>query len=94
MGKAAKELVAAVVMHDRLGDDRTETGHAIRQPQRHPSAMERQIRASCSMRHASFYVAATIAATREPEGRKPKRRLSGDLGPRRLQLLPKLSSNV
>ena len=49
MSKATKELVATIVMDDRLGDDRAEPGHAIRQPQRHPPAMERQIGASISI---------------------------------------------
>ena len=95
MSKATKELVATIVMDDRLGDDRAEPGHAIRQPQRHPPAMERQIGASCSMGHAPFYVALTIAATREPmDGANRDAGRPAQVRPRRLQLLPKLSSKA
>jgi hypothetical protein len=82
--KAPKELVATIVMDDRLGDDRAEPGHAVRQPQRHSPSMERQIRASGSMGHTLFYVALAIAATCE--------QMDGTIAP--LQLVPKLSSNV
>jgi hypothetical protein len=54
MSKATQQLVATVVMDDRLGDDRAEPGHAIRQPRRHAPPMERQIGASCSTGHSSF----------------------------------------
>src|SRR5271170_1785416 len=54
MTKATQELVATVVMDDRLGDDRAEPGHAIRQPRWHAPPVERQIRASCSTGHSPF----------------------------------------
>jgi hypothetical protein len=38
-------------MDDGLADDRAEPGHAIGQPARHVSAMERQIGGSSSSRH-------------------------------------------
>jgi hypothetical protein len=52
MSEAAQQLVAAVMVDDRLGDDRAEAGHAVRQPQRHAPAVQRQIGASGSMGHA------------------------------------------
>ena len=51
MGEAAQQLVAAIVMDDRLANDSAEAGHAIRQPSRYISAMQRQIRASRSACH-------------------------------------------
>ena len=51
MREAAQQLVAAVMMDDRLADDGAEPRHAVRQPQRHPPAMQRQIGASCSSGH-------------------------------------------
>ena len=57
MGEAAQQLVAAVVVHDRLADDGAEPRHAARKPQGHPPAMQRQIGASCSwaMRVPRFF---------------------------------------
>ena len=46
MSEATQELVAAVMVDDRLRDDGAEPGHAVREPQRHPPAVQRQIRAS------------------------------------------------
>ena len=57
MRQPAQELVAAVVMHDRLlvapvmmddglADDGAELSHALGQPRRHAAAMERQISAA------------------------------------------------
>jgi hypothetical protein len=39
MGETPQQLVASIMMDDRLAHDRTEAGHAIRQPFRHLSAM-------------------------------------------------------
>ncbi len=52
MRKAAQQLVAAVRVDDRLGDDGSEPGHPVREPRGHPPAMQRQIGASCSSGHA------------------------------------------
>ena len=46
VSKATQQLVAAVMVDDRLRDDRAEAGHAVREPRRHPPAVQRQIRAS------------------------------------------------
>src|SRR5580698_801734 len=54
MSEAAQQLVAAVSVDDRLADDGAEPGHAVREPQGHSSAMQRQIGASCSSGHAAF----------------------------------------
>ena len=52
MRQAAQQLVAAVLMDDRLADHRAQPRHAVREPRRHPPAMQRQIGASCSTGHA------------------------------------------
>src|SRR3984957_3287495 len=54
MGEATQQLVAAVSVDDRLADDGSEPGHAVREPQRRPPAVQRQIGASCSSGHAVF----------------------------------------
>jgi hypothetical protein len=46
VSEATQELVAAVMMDNRLGDDGAEAGHAACEPQGHPAAMQRQIGAS------------------------------------------------
>ena len=46
MREAAQQLVAAVMVDDRLADDRAEPRHAVGEPRRHPPAMQRQIGAS------------------------------------------------
>ena len=46
-----QELVAAVVVHDRLGDHRAETRHALAEPRRHPAMMQRQVGAARAMAH-------------------------------------------
>src|SRR6478609_7709578 len=43
MRQPLQEFVAAVVMHDRLGDDGAEHRHALAKPSRHPAAVERKI---------------------------------------------------
>jgi len=52
-GEAPEQLVAAVVKDDRLGDDGAEPRHAVGQPLRHPSAVQRQIGVACPPRHRS-----------------------------------------
>ncbi len=46
MGEPSQELVAAVVMDDRLGHYGPEARHAIGEPFRHGAAMQRKIGAS------------------------------------------------
>ena len=46
MREPAQELVAAVVMHDRLADHRAEPRHAVAEPFRHVAAVQRQVGAS------------------------------------------------
>jgi hypothetical protein len=46
MSEATQQLVASVVKHDRLADDGAKAGHAAREPQGHPPAMQGQIGAS------------------------------------------------
>jgi len=46
MGQPPQELVAAVVMDDRLGHHRPEVRHAVGEPPRHGAAMQRKIGAS------------------------------------------------
>ena len=53
MGEAAQQLVAAVVMDDRLADHRAEPRHALAEPFRHAAAVQRQIGASRSVGHSA-----------------------------------------
>ena len=69
MSEATQQLVAAVSMDDRLADDSAEPGHAVRKPQRHPAAMQRQIGASCSSGHASSHAPfAAVSGSGRPWG--------------------------
>ena len=51
MGQAAQELVATVVVHDRLGDHHPEARHPLAKPRGHPAMMQRQIGAARTMGH-------------------------------------------
>ncbi len=51
MGEPAQELVAAVVMDDRLGDDRAQPRHALAEPGRHPAMVQRKIGAARASSH-------------------------------------------
>ena len=51
MSETAQQLIAPVMVHDRLTHHGTETGHAIRKPARHASAMKREEGTSRSARH-------------------------------------------
>jgi hypothetical protein len=46
-----QQLVAPVMVHDRLGHDRAEAGHAAGEPARHLPAVQRQIGASGALGH-------------------------------------------
>lgn len=46
MGKPAQQLVAPVMMDNRLGNDSTKSHHPLAEPARHLSAMERKIGAA------------------------------------------------
>src|SRR4051812_32803102 len=51
MRKAPQEILAPVVMYDRLRDHRAEPRHARSQPWRHTAAMKRQVGASAASGH-------------------------------------------
>ena len=51
VGKAAQQLVAAIMMDDRFAHHRAEAGHAICQPLWHMTAMQRKIGSSSSLCH-------------------------------------------
>src|SRR5438045_2473452 len=51
MGQPPQELVAAIVVHDRLANNRAERGHTHGQPWRYASAMKGKISATCSLCH-------------------------------------------
>src|SRR5690242_16338194 len=51
MRQATQQLVAPVVMDDRLADHRAEPAHALAQPRRHAAAMQREVSASGAMYH-------------------------------------------
>src|ERR1700733_14516138 len=50
-GKSAKEFTGAVVMDDRLGDDRPEPRHALSKPCWPPAIMQWQIGPACPSSH-------------------------------------------
>ena len=72
MRQPAQEFVAAIVMDDRLGDDRAEPRHALAEPCRHPAAMKRQIGAACAstLQRPSFLFlkCSSTARGRRPDG--------------------------
>src|SRR3954465_11062596 len=51
MREAPQEIVAPIVMYDRLRDHRAEPRHARSQPWRHTAAMKRQVGASAASGH-------------------------------------------
>ena len=53
MGEPAQQLVAPVVVDDRLDDHRAEPRHALAEPGRHPAAVKRQIGAAGASRHGA-----------------------------------------
>lgn len=53
VGQAPQELVAAVMVDDRLGDHRAEPGHAPAEPGGHPAVMQGQIGTAGPFRHGS-----------------------------------------
>ena len=61
----AQEFVASVVMHDRLADHRSKPRHAVGEPFRHVTVMQRQIRASRSSGHCSGLMKPTIQTWRD-----------------------------
>lgn len=52
MRQPLEERIAAVMMHDRLGDDRSQRRHATCQPRRNPAGVKREIGAAGSSSHA------------------------------------------
>ena len=55
MGQPAQQLVAAVVVDDRLGHDRPQPGHALAEPGRHPAMMQGKVGAARASRHRHFH---------------------------------------
>src|SRR5262249_28102805 len=53
MGEATQQLVAAIVMHDRFADYAAQPGHAVGQPARHMTAVQRQVGTAGPLRHLS-----------------------------------------
>jgi hypothetical protein len=51
MCEAAQELVASIVMDDRLGHHPSEPRHPLGEPRRDASAVQWQIRAAGALRH-------------------------------------------
>ena len=58
-----QELLAAIVMDDRLGDDRPQPRHALGEPDGNATAVKRQVGAAGSFCHAPIW------ATAEPASR-------------------------
>jgi hypothetical protein len=67
VGKAAQQLVAAIMVDDRFAHDRAEASHAIRQPLWYMPAMQRKIGASSSLCH---YRLQYFDVTLPPNGRR------------------------
>ena len=65
MRQPPEELVAAIVMDDRLADDGAQRRHAFRQPCRNPATMERKISAACAS-HQSVSLSIAEAPGRSP----------------------------
>src|SRR5215207_11094640 len=57
MRQPAQELVAAIVMDDRLADHGAQPRHALGKPRRHPARMQRQVGATGSLSHGSLWPA-------------------------------------
>ena len=53
MRQPAQEFVAAVMMDDRLGDDRAQFRHALAEPGGNPAIVKRQIGAARPSSHES-----------------------------------------
>ena len=62
MREPAQQLVAAVMMDDRLAHDRAEPRHAGGQPLRHPPAMKRKIGAAAASCHGTLAPGIGVAA--------------------------------
>src|ERR1700722_13471480 len=56
MREPPQQLVAPVVMPDRLADDGAEPAHALAEPCRHAAAVQRQVGASGSVGHANAFI--------------------------------------
>ncbi len=51
MGEPAQQLVAAIMVDDRFGDDRAEPCHALAEPGRHTAAVKWKIGTASPLRH-------------------------------------------
>src|SRR3954451_18912660 len=65
MSETPQQLVASVMMDDRLAHDRTEAGHAIRQPFRHLPAVQRQIGAARPLSHQQPSLTTAVRTARD-----------------------------
>src|SRR3569832_1158277 len=54
MGQPAQHLIAAILQHNRLGDDGTQPGHALAQPSRHTTTVQRQVGAARALCHQAI----------------------------------------
>src|SRR5581483_6183728 len=72
MGETAQEFVAAIMMHDRFGDDRPEPRHALAEPSGHTAVVQRQIGASAASGHGA-------SSWRDGQSGKPCRELNVNL---------------
>ena len=63
--KAPQQLIAPVLMHDRLADDRAKPRHSVRKPSRNMSAVQWQIRAARSGGHFARFQFVLCSAYRE-----------------------------
>jgi hypothetical protein len=55
MGQTPQELVAAIVVHDRLTNNGAQQSHPRRQPWWYASAMKGKISAACSSCHCAWF---------------------------------------
>lgn len=73
VGQPAQQLVAAILMHDRLADHRPEPRHPLAQPLRHPPAMQRQVGTPVRLAMRMSPFRAMIARNKqETNPRRPK----------------------
>src|SRR5437588_9090092 len=66
MRQPTQELVAAIVVDDRLANNGAQRGHARRQPWRHASEMKGKISAACSSCHCVSFDSRRTYTTKPP----------------------------
>jgi hypothetical protein len=80
MRQTPQQLVAPVFQHDGLDNHRTEAGHPLAEPSRHPAAMQRQVGAARAPHHQATVAKTGAAAFRMPPcdpGRDPAPGIGG-----------------